>query len=106
MENTSTRPHKNWIPEERTKSSQVLKQAAGDAAKRGLDIAVAALGLLLSRTAASIFVAIWIKRDSPGPVFYRGPRVGRGGKHVLHPQIPHHVRATRQLCRAAPDCQG
>jgi lipopolysaccharide/colanic/teichoic acid biosynthesis glycosyltransferase len=27
-----------------------------------------------------LVLAVWIKLDSPGPVFYRGVRVGRGGK--------------------------
>jgi lipopolysaccharide/colanic/teichoic acid biosynthesis glycosyltransferase len=27
-----------------------------------------------------IFIALWIKCDSPGPVFYRGVRIGRGGR--------------------------
>ncbi len=38
-----------------------------------------ALGLLLISPLLAL-LALWIKRDSPGPVFYRGPRVGRGGK--------------------------
>jgi lipopolysaccharide/colanic/teichoic acid biosynthesis glycosyltransferase len=48
--------------------------------KRFFDIVVSALGLLLL---APVFVWVgWrIKRDSPGPAFYRGPRVGRGGRN-------------------------
>ena len=46
--------------------------------KRAFDVVAAGLGLLLL---APLFVAIalWIKLDSPGPVFYRQQRVGRGG---------------------------
>jgi lipopolysaccharide/colanic/teichoic acid biosynthesis glycosyltransferase len=46
--------------------------------KRAFDVVAAALGLVLL---APLFVAIalWIKLDSPGPVFYRQQRVGRGG---------------------------
>lgn len=27
-----------------------------------------------------LLIALWIKRESPGPVFYRGPRLGKDGK--------------------------
>ena len=47
-------------------------------AKRAFDIVAAGVGLLLF-SPVMIMVAIWIKRDSPGPVFYRGRRAGRGG---------------------------
>lgn len=47
--------------------------------KRLTDIVVSTAGLvLLSPLLAAI--AIWVKLDSPGPVFYRGERIGRGGK--------------------------
>jgi len=48
-------------------------------AKRGLDILASALGLLLLWP-LFILIAVRIKRDSPGPVFFRGPRVGQGGR--------------------------
>jgi diguanylate cyclase (GGDEF)-like protein len=47
--------------------------------KRAFDIIMAAIGLLLL-TPVFAFVAIMIKRDSPGPIFYWGPRIGRNGK--------------------------
>jgi lipopolysaccharide/colanic/teichoic acid biosynthesis glycosyltransferase len=47
-------------------------------AKRALDIFASALGLLILWP-LFVFVAIRIKRDSPGPVFFRGPRMGRAG---------------------------
>jgi lipopolysaccharide/colanic/teichoic acid biosynthesis glycosyltransferase len=48
-------------------------------AKRALDIFASALGLLILWP-LFVFVAVRIKRDSPGPVFFRGPRVGRDGR--------------------------
>ena len=47
-------------------------------AKRLFDVIAASIGLLIF-SPVMIAVAIWIKRDSPGPVFYRGRRAGRGG---------------------------
>lgn len=47
--------------------------------KRLTDILVSALGLIvLSPLLAAI--AVWVKLDSPGPVFFRGERIGRGGR--------------------------
>ncbi len=52
--------------------------------KRMFDFLTAIIGLILL---SPIFLLLaWrIKRDSPGPVFYRGPRVGRNAKpfHIL-----------------------
>ena len=47
--------------------------------KRTFDITASAAGMLLL---APVFfwIASIIRRDSPGPVFYRGARMGRGGK--------------------------
>ena len=47
--------------------------------RRALDI-LAALGGLLFLAPFFAVIAIVIRRDSPGPVFYRGPRVGLHGK--------------------------
>src|SRR5438034_11667371 len=49
------------------------------AAKRTLDIVGSALGLLLLLPVLAV-VAVIIKLDSPGPVFFRQERVGRGGR--------------------------
>jgi lipopolysaccharide/colanic/teichoic acid biosynthesis glycosyltransferase len=46
--------------------------------KRGLDLTVAALGLGLLAP-FFLLVAVAIRLDSPGPVFFRQERVGRGG---------------------------
>jgi lipopolysaccharide/colanic/teichoic acid biosynthesis glycosyltransferase len=49
------------------------------AAKRALDIALAALGLIVLAPVFAI-VAIAVKVDSRGPVFFRQERVGRAGR--------------------------
>ena len=48
-------------------------------AKRTLDILASALGLLFL-SPLFLIVIIAIQRDSPGPVFYGGRRIGLGGK--------------------------
>lgn len=47
--------------------------------KRLLDITASGLGLIFL-SPLFLIVALWIKYDSPGPVFYRQSRVGRYGK--------------------------
>ena len=47
-------------------------------AKRLFDLGFAALGLLLLAP-VFVFIALWIKLDSHGPVFFRQQRVGRFG---------------------------
>ncbi len=49
-------------------------------AKRTLDIAVSAGGLLVLAPALAL-IATWIRLDSPGPALYRQVRVGLGGRH-------------------------
>lgn len=51
----------------------------GSLVKRLFDIIVSSIGLLLLLP-FFLLIGILIWRDSPGPVFYRGPRLGRGGK--------------------------
>ena len=46
--------------------------------RRGLDISAALVGILLL-SPLFILITILIKRDSPGPVFYWGPRMGKDG---------------------------
>lgn len=46
--------------------------------KRAFDFIVACFGLLVALPILAV-MAIWIKWDSRGPVFYRGTRVGRFG---------------------------
>ena len=47
--------------------------------KRAFDLVLSAIGLILF-SPVLLFVAIWIKLDSKGPVFYRGERTGLHGK--------------------------
>src|SRR5712691_2957325 len=47
--------------------------------KRGFDVAVSAVSLFVL-TPALLMIALLIKRDSAGPIFYRGERVGKNGK--------------------------
>ena len=47
--------------------------------KRGFDILMSGLGLIVL-SPLFLVIAIWIKLDSPGPVFFRQTRVGRFNK--------------------------
>jgi len=47
--------------------------------RRLLDVVVAAAGILLLSPLFAV-LAVVVKLSSPGPVFHRGERVGRGGK--------------------------
>jgi lipopolysaccharide/colanic/teichoic acid biosynthesis glycosyltransferase len=47
--------------------------------KRAFDFTAALFGLILL-SPAFLLIAVLIKRDSPGPVFYWGPRIGRYGR--------------------------
>jgi exopolysaccharide biosynthesis polyprenyl glycosylphosphotransferase len=61
-------------------SVQPTRLSGGSAAmKRGLDLAVSTAALVLLSPLFAI-VAMRIKLDSPGPVIFRQPRVGRDGK--------------------------
>jgi len=49
-------------------------------AKRAFDVALAGIGLLVSAP-LWLVVGAAIRLDSRGPIFFRQPRVGRGGRH-------------------------
>lgn len=73
METSDTRP----VP---STTTPIAWRALLDAfARRALDILAAGFGLLLLAPFFAV-IAIAIKRDTPGPVFFRGPRAGRGGR--------------------------
>ena len=55
-----------------------LRHTLDSAARRALDITLALLGIVLLAP-AFVLIAALIKRDSPGPIFYWGERVGRHG---------------------------
>jgi len=48
-------------------------------ARRTLDIVISGLGMVVLFP-AFLLIAVLIKRDSPGPIFYWGARVGRNGR--------------------------
>ena len=58
--------------------AEFLKQRQGFT-NRIIDIIGSVLGIILLFPLFA-FIAILIKRDSPGPIHYWGPRMGRGGK--------------------------
>ena len=55
------------------------KQFLNTFLKRGIDITFSLMGLLFLWP-FFLFVAIRIKKEDPGPVFYRGERAGVGGR--------------------------
>lgn len=55
-----------------------MSGTAYQAAKRGLDVAAATVGLVLTSPLVAV-VAVAVKLDDGGPVFFRQPRAGRGG---------------------------
>jgi diguanylate cyclase (GGDEF)-like protein len=57
----------------------LLYRKMSDVLKRAFDIIVALLGLILLSPFFMI-IARLVKRDTPGPVFYSGPRVGKDGR--------------------------
>ncbi len=57
----------------------VLKIFLSNLAKRSFDIVMSVIGLLLL-SPVFLYVAMLIKRDSPGPVFYWGSRMGMNRK--------------------------
>jgi lipopolysaccharide/colanic/teichoic acid biosynthesis glycosyltransferase len=63
-------------------------------AKRLFDLLAAAAGLLLLALPLAA-LAVWIRLDSPGPVFFRQERVGRGGR-------PFRIHKFRTMRHAAP----
>ena len=63
--------------------------------KRLFDFSVAALGLLVL-SPLLLAIALWIKLDSRGPVFFRQERVGRFGKPFL-------IYKFRTMVQAPPD---
>jgi len=47
--------------------------------KRLFDLIFSSIGLIVS-SPFLFLIAVWIKIDSPGPVFFRGTRIGKSGK--------------------------
>ena len=66
-------------------------------AKRLFDVVLSALGLLLL-SPVFLFIALWIKLDSPGPVFFRQERMGRHG-------VPFRIHKFRTMTHGAAGAQ-
>ena len=62
--------------------------------KRLFDLVLAALALLALLPLLAV-VALWVKLDSPGPVFFRQERVGRGG-------VPFRIHKFRTMVADSP----
>ena len=58
-----------------------LLSPTGSAVKRTMDIIGSLLGMLLFAPFMVLLIVL-IKLDSPGPIFYSQPRVGRNGKNI------------------------
>ncbi|MCO6419882.1 exopolysaccharide biosynthesis polyprenyl glycosylphosphotransferase [Siccirubricoccus sp. KC 17139] len=68
------------LPEGWAATTRAAREGRAEAAlRRGLDIAIA-LFLLIFTLPVLVLTALAVKLDSPGPVFYRQERVGRGGR--------------------------
>lgn len=59
--------------------AKLMKLASFGAAKRGFDLVMSGI-LLVGFTPLFVIVALAIKIDSPGPVFFRQKRTGKNGK--------------------------
>jgi lipopolysaccharide/colanic/teichoic acid biosynthesis glycosyltransferase len=58
---------------------QGIHTKISESLKRAFDVTASALALILL-SPLLVMIALWIKLGSPGPVFYRGLRVGRYGR--------------------------
>jgi lipopolysaccharide/colanic/teichoic acid biosynthesis glycosyltransferase len=78
------------VPEVRAvrETGRVEAQAAPEGARRALNVAVAALGLVLAAP-LMVLIAVLIKLTSRGPVLYRQPRVGINKRGPLTPAGNH-----------------
>jgi lipopolysaccharide/colanic/teichoic acid biosynthesis glycosyltransferase len=56
----------------------VVTSRPGHPVKRALDLTVGSVALVVT-SPVLLVASIFVKLDSPGPAFYRGDRVGRGG---------------------------
>ena len=70
----------DWVDDPSAKESAIsMPFYASSRLKRILDVALSVLGIILSCTLLP-FVAFAIRVNSPGPIFYRQVRVGKGGR--------------------------
>lgn len=73
-------PDRMKIPEVRPYYDILKKRRVSLFVKRAFDLLAAAL-LLVLLAIPMLIIAVWIKTDSDGPVFYRQERVTKDGKH-------------------------
>ena len=69
--------------------------------KRAFDFVAALIGLLVP-SPLLLGMAVWVKRDSPGPLFYRPLRGGRRGKSFRIFKFRSMVVDADQLLAASP----
>lgn len=69
----------NFTHNTRSFNMDRIKETIGSGVKRTFDFTLALVGLILL-TPIFVYISILIKRDSPGPVFFWGTRMGKGGK--------------------------
>jgi len=67
------------VAEERAEAGFPPEGPVGGRAKRALDLAVA-VPLLVVAAPAMAAIAVWVRRDSPGPALFRQTRVGYAGR--------------------------
>src|SRR6476659_1975754 len=72
-------------------------EASGEVVKRAFDLLLAGLGLVVLAPLLLV-IALAIKLDTPGPVFYRQQRVGRHG-------VPFRIHKFRTM-RHEPGARG
>ena len=70
--------------------------------KRALDIVVAGV-LMVPGSVCCLLLALVIKLDSPGPVFYKQERVGKNGRHFLMYKFRTMVTNADELLRQLED---
>lgn len=73
------RPSYMDLPVATPSRAKILKLVSYGAVKRGLDLMISAL-FLVGLSPVFLMVAMAIKIDSPGPVFFRQKRTGKNGK--------------------------
>ena len=74
-------------PEVRTYYESLRKKEGSLVIKRIFDVVVALI-LLVILAIPMLIIAVWIKIDSRGPIFYRQERVTKYGRHFkIHTEI-------------------
>ncbi len=79
MIRVSTYPDYQRVPKSSTTALRSLAAFLNGIAKRAFDF-IAALAGIIALSPFFALIASLIKRDTPGPVFYWGPRAGKGGR--------------------------